>query len=228
MSIKSAVQKLEPGALIELFELDARAAGGDVVLFHGHTQVEQIHFQGKSYNAWPVRAEGFVKSGDRPVNPKLSVGNINGSISALCIYFDDLVGAKITRRRTLGQFLDAENFPEGNSSADPTQEFPPDVWFIERKTAESSDFVEFELASAMSLEGIMLPRRQIIANNCPWTYRDSECGYTGGPVADALDQPTADPAKDACSKSLKACKMRFGENNELPYGGFPAASLMRT
>jgi hypothetical protein len=35
--------------------------------------------------------------------------------------------------------------------------------------------------------GVMLPRRQVIANVCQWVYRGGECGYTGPPVADADD-----------------------------------------
>jgi len=30
--------------------------------------------------------------------------------------------------------------------------------------------------------------------------------------------------RDTCSKCLRACKMRFGEDNPLPFGGFPGAS----
>jgi hypothetical protein len=37
------------------------------------------------------------------------------------------------------------------------------------------------------LVGVVLPRRQIIANVCQWKYRGAECGYTGPPVADAND-----------------------------------------
>jgi len=32
-------------------------------------------------------------------------------------------------------------------------------------------------------------------------------------------------AMDACSKTLKGCRMRFGEKSVLPYGGFPSSRL---
>jgi phage-related protein len=33
---------------------------------------------------------------------------------------------------------------------------------------------------------------------------------------------------DQCGKRLDSCKLRFGEGAVLPYGGFPAAGLVRT
>lgn len=41
-----------------------------------------------------------------------------------------------------------------------------------------------------------------------------------------LDVPTDDPSKDICKGCLSSCKLRFGENEELPHGGFPAVSLI--
>ena len=36
------VQTLEPGALVELLELDATGIGGDLLRFHGYTQVGSV------------------------------------------------------------------------------------------------------------------------------------------------------------------------------------------
>src|SRR5450830_1024916 len=111
--ITSDIQTLEPGAKVQLFTLDAsNIAGGVVLHFHGYQQVGTITWQGVAYTAWPIQAEGFTKTseGQQPA-PKLSVGNVDGSISALCIQLDDLVGATLTRHVTLGKYLDAVNFP---------------------------------------------------------------------------------------------------------------------
>lgn len=35
MTIEADIQKLEPGALIELFELDMTSLSGDILRFHG-------------------------------------------------------------------------------------------------------------------------------------------------------------------------------------------------
>lgn len=228
MSINSDVQKLEPGDLLTYFELDATALGGGVVRFHGNNPGGTQVWQGNDYAAWPIKAEGFARTSEQQPSPKLTVANLDGSISALCLTYEDLVGAKLIRRRTFSKYLDAVNFPDGNPTADPTQEFPPEVWYIERKSAESREAVEFELSSALNFAGVKLPRRQIIANQCPWTYRGPGCNYVGPPVATVLDVPTSDPALDRCSHLLRGCRLREWPDGILNYGGFPAAGLVRT
>lgn len=228
MSIPEDIQKLVPGNIVTLFEVNGSEFGAGVLRFHAHKQATPIVFQGLSYSPWPVEATGFARTSDQPPKPRLRVGNVNGVISLICAAYQDMVGAVVTRRRTFKKYLDAVNFPEGNPTADPNEEFPPEVWYIERKSHEDNEYIEFELSSAMDFNGVLLPRRQIIANHCPWVYRSADCGYTGGPVAKSDDTPTSDPAQDSCGKRLSSCKLRFGQNSELPFGGFPAASLMRT
>lgn len=220
MTLSSDVQRLEPGSVVTLYILDAEAIGAETYRFHSH-DAAAISFQGQQYDPWPLEASGFEMSGSGNPSPKLRVGNVGGFITALCLQFDDLVGAKLTRKRTLAKYLD------GSPEADPDEEFPPEIWFIEQKTGENAEAIEFELASAMDFQGVQLPRRQIIANYCPWRYRSAECGYTGPPVADEFDIITTDAARDKCGKRLQSCKLRFGENSELPFGGFPAAALTR-
>ena len=160
--------------------------------------------------------------------PKLKVANVTGSITALILSYQDLVGAKVTRKRTLLKYLDAVNFVSGaNPTADPSAEFADDVYFIDRKSRETREVVEFELAAAIDLEGVSLPRRQIVQNVCPWLYRGSECGYTGTAYFNANDETVSSRAQDACGKRLVSCQKRFGANAALPFGGFPAAGLIR-
>jgi lambda family phage minor tail protein L len=227
--ITADIQTLEPGAKVQLFTLDAsNIAGGVVLHFHGYQQVGTITWQGVAYTAWPIQADGFAKTseGQQPA-PKLSVGNVDGSISALCIQLDDLVGATLTRHVTLGKYLDAVNFPGGNPSADASQEFPLEIWFIEQKTGETNEVVEFELMSALDFQGQMLPARQIIANLCSFTYKGPYCAYVPGAMFDANDASVTDPALDVCGKRLGSCKARFGATQVLNFGGFPAAGLIR-
>jgi len=160
--------------------------------------------------------------------PRLRVANVTGAITALVLTYQDLVGAKITRKRTLAKYLDAVNFEGGvNPTADPLAEFADDVYYVDRKSRETRDVVEFELAASFDLEGVTLPRRQIVQNVCPWRYRGSECGYTGMAYFDANDQAVGSSSLDVCGKRLSSCKARFGQNAELPFGGFPAAGLIR-
>ncbi|WP_273387026.1 phage minor tail protein L [Thermomonas hydrothermalis] len=108
-----------------------------------------------------------------------------------------------------------------NPTADPNQYLSRDVWVVDRKSSENRVFIEFELAAPIDVAGVMLPRRQVVANVCAWRYRSAECGYAGGPVADRDDNPTTNPALDACGKRLASCKLRFGQTGVLPFGGFP-------
>lgn len=229
MTVYADVQRLEPGAEVELFAIDASSITGstaDNIYFHGYTQVGPILWQGQEYSPWPIIAEGFILDPQKPPVPTLSVGNVDGSITALCLNYQDLVGALLTRHRTFAQYLD------GQPGADPTQEFPPDKWYLERKSSEDKDVVSWELASALDFGTQQLPGRQIIANMCTWLqrggYRGPYCGYNGPPVAMADGTPTTDPTKDACGGRLSDCELRFGVNNQLPYGGFPASGLLRT
>lgn len=226
--IAASVQSLAPNTMIELFELHLE---GEVLRFHAGTNelMQPVRWQGNDYMPMPVEAMGFELTGRGSLpRPKLRVANVDGIISQAMAEGDDLAGRKVIRRRTLARYLDASNFPGGNPDADPTAEFPQDIFYVDRVGDENAAYVEFELASAMDLAGVMLPRRQIIQNSCAWRYRSAECGYTGPAVADAFDEATSDPERDSCGKRLASCKLRFGETAVLPYGGFPAAGLVRT
>ena len=231
MTVNADLQKLEPGAEVRLYDLDLTIFGEEMLRFHGHNG-GVIVWQGNEYYPWPLQATGFERTSQQPPRPSLQVGNIDASITSLCSLYDDLLGAKVTQRRTFKKYLDAVNFEGGvNPDADPDEEFPPEVWYIDRKANETAEFVEFELASAMEFQNAQLPGRQIVANFCPWVaiggYRGPYCGYTGGPVAKVDDTPTSDPNLDRCGGRLTSCKLRFGESAPLPFGGFPAAGLIR-
>jgi len=220
MTISLDIQQLEPGALVELFEVDVTPLGGDFLRFHAHLQSGAITWQGNIYSPWPITAAGFGKTGDASQpTPTITVANVDGSIAALCLAYGDLVGAKVKRYRTLVQYLD------GQPSADPTAEMTVELWEIEQKTGEDNVQVEFTLASALDLSGRQLPSRQVIATLCPeqWEYRGPICGWTGVTFFDKNNVPVTDPALDQCGRRLSSCKCRFGANAPLPYGGFPSA-----
>ncbi|WP_443096809.1 phage minor tail protein L [Stenotrophomonas sp. PUT21] len=418
--ITADAQQLEPGGRVTVYELDASSFGADQLFFHQHLQTGVIWWQGQEYGAWPIEATGFERTSDQPPNPRLRVSNIDGRIGALCLMYDDMVGARIVRRQTLVKYLDAANFPpivnllnnsnnpaasnwsgvgtttsalpaevadgitfvgpalltsgganwhrrqaplrgqtpctpttvrvltvyfrygtsnaarvvfntnagagganvesivrltasggpvsstafngpidvlsyesvgggvmklvlqirysvtatscqfafgpdsgpagrnvallgmqaqdgsvatafqattnnpvyDRQPTADPNEHFLDEIWFIERKVSEDFETVEFELATAIDLNGEQLPGRQIIAGTCGWLirggYRGPYCTYNGSVYFDINDNPVSDPARDICAGLVRSCKKRFGENNPLPYGGFPAAGLLRT
>lgn len=249
MPITTDIQKLEPGRLIELYELDAQALGAEILYFHGYPQAGSITWQGNVYEPWSITAEGFSRTSQgQQAAPTLTVGNIGmdedgkpiqGIISSLCLQFQDLVGARLTRRRTLSKYLDAVNFPDGNPDADPTEELPPEIWTIEQKTNEEPQAVTFVMSSAIDFDGLQLPGRQIVASICPWLwkggYRGPYCNYTGNAYFDREDNPVADPSLDRCGGRVNSCKIRFAAEQGvsdpdaavLNYGGFSSSDRIR-
>lgn len=249
MPITTDIQKLEPGRLIELYELDAQTLGADSLYFHGYPQAGTITWQGKSYLPWSITSEGFKRTSEgQQASPSVTVGNIGedeegnpvqGIISSLCLEFQDLVGARIVRHRTLSKYLDAINFPEGNPTADPAEELPPEIWLIEQKTNENPEAVTFTLSSLIDFDTMQLPGRQIVASICPWLwkggYRGPYCNYTGSAYFDKDDNPVADPSLDRCGGRVSSCKLRFAaeqgvENIDaavINFGGFPSSDRIR-
>ena len=233
-SVYADLSVLAPSAIIELFELRLDNA------LHGSTNITRWHngcnaaltggiiWDGNTYGSVPIAAEGFEQSatGTLP-RPTLTIANTDGIMSALLIDVNavtphnDLTGAEVRRIRTLKRYLD------GETTADPNAQWPVEIWYIDRKSNENRDVVGFELASKFDLAGHFVPKRQLIANVCQWGYRSSECSYTGSNYWDADNNPTGSIATDRCGKSVKSCKLRFGENGELPFGSFPSAGKVR-
>ena len=213
----SDLQAIAPSAVIELFELELNTLQhgvADTYRFHAGSSLNgngEGVWAGNDYLRFPVEANGFEYSGNGQLpRPKMRVSNILGTITALLLSLPDgLEAAKVTRIRTLARYIDGANFPGGTNpygTPDSSAEFPREVYYVDRKVAETRDVVEFELASAFDLAGVRAPKRQCIANICQWVYKSTECSYTGGLTS--------------CSKTLDACKAHFGATAELPFGSF--------
>jgi hypothetical protein len=130
MSLNNDYQKLEPGNTVRLFEVDGTAFGvGGVLRFHNHniphTEAEitaaggdesklpakSIWWQGVEYSAWPCQIDGLEKSTTGSgATPKLTVANLDGSITALCLAYDDLLKATVTIRHA-GAVSGCAQFP---------------------------------------------------------------------------------------------------------------------
>jgi lambda family phage minor tail protein L len=68
---------------------------------------------GNTFDFWPfqiTRPGAFNRPGRRA---KLSVSNLDGHITALCLQFKDMVNAKVSIIDTYAVYLDAVNFPGG-------------------------------------------------------------------------------------------------------------------
>lgn len=190
---------LETSGLITLFELDISSALQNIGIFvnesekyfyfHNNTKliITDIKFQGKTYAICPIQATGFdiTSQGTLPT-PLLSMTVSDDGISSFNLlkqklkYIGDLVGCKITRRRTFAKFLSLNNFNINNipSSIDVNElaELPPDRWIINRKSNENKNILEYELTSVLDLENIKLPKR-LMVKKCVATYRGEGCLY---------------------------------------------------
>lgn len=249
--LTAQLQGIAPGAIIELFQLELNAAQHGVnqtYYFHAglNESLRDIIWNGQQYQPLPIEADGFEWNGQGSLpRPTLRASNVLGTLTALILTLPEgLEGAKVTRIRTLGRYLDAANFPgvdallledgftllleDGgeflqeviSQSADPYAEFPREVYYVDRKSAETRDVVEFELASAFDLAGVRAPKRQCVTR-CQWVYRSAECSYIGSNYFDANDNPVGNLSQDVCGKRVDSCKARFGEKSRLPYGGYP-------
>jgi phage-related protein len=65
----------------------------------------------------------------------------------------------------------------GNPTADPNAKFPDDVYVIDRMSEETPGQITYELAPAWDVEGVQIPRRQVVANVCPWVYKADPCNW---------------------------------------------------
>ena len=177
MSVNSAVfsnlQSINPSAIIELFKLQLSTAihgANTIYRFHAGSNLNangKIVWAGNEYLRFPVQASGFAFQKGQLPRPRISISNATGLISSILLSVNettagnDLTGATVTRIRTLAKFIDAVNFADGvNATADPTAEFPQEVYSIDRKATETREIVEFELAAPTDLAGVRIPGRQ--------------------------------------------------------------------
>lgn len=245
--LESDLQKLSVTGLVTLYELDATNLGAGIFRWHGHVSFEDwqiinpsqvevksdIIWNNQIYSPIPIQTDGLEMRGDgKASTPSLALANnidgLQGAISALCLQYEDFAGAKLKVINTLAKYLDAANFGDGNASAN-TSEYRQQIWYVEQKTSENASAVTFELSNPVDFEGAKIPTRDI-TSYCHWAvhgrYRLEECGYTGTARFTSQDEPTDDPALDVCSGRLSGCRARFGDNNELPFGGYPSSSLI--
>ena len=216
-------------SIIELFELDLRDLEAvDTASQERYYFTNQVLPDGKkikwrrndntssnstvTYEPLPIAATNFERTtkGQIPT-PELTVSNIFGAWSELVEDLDDLIGARIVRRRTLFKHL------VGQSDENLGSYFPSDIFYIERKIREDNVSITFQLASPLDLEGLQLPKRVITQNYCVWQYRGAECGYNGPPVADAFNKDlasTGNAADDAYNDARKVRRKALKELNE--------------
>lgn len=201
-AVYEALVNSAPSAIIELYELtlieEIHGSNQVFYFYPGQTSDDRpVVWRGISYVPLPVKAEGFEYTNTQLPRPVVTINNLDGTITALMNAArattpnNDLNGAKFIRRRTMAEFLDAATWPAGSAPSwnapSPDTEFPMESYVVDRKVAETREFVQFELTARLDLQGVRSPKRQCIPNICQWTYRSGECSYNGAPVADEND-----------------------------------------
>jgi len=142
-----------------------------------------------------MEGEGFDIFGDgKLARPKLRVLNKDYIITNFLQNYNDLVNAKIVRKRVSVKYLDDTNFDGSNpfGIADPKAELTNETWLVGRKTQESKVFVELELASPLDLESFDVNYRDVVSKFCYWKYRGEGCRYAGLPVEKVDESPFVD------------------------------------
>jgi lambda family phage minor tail protein L len=169
---------------------------GDILRFHNMEILrgKKIIFDQQTYYSMPIIVEGFemTSSGELP-RPKLTLPSMQGlrdkeeeftttypwqSLRRAVIELENLIGAKVTRIRTFAKYLDSTNdIPEVGGEPDPQAQFPRDVFYIDAKTLEDKNGLQFELSTFTDMENFKLPGRHVLASRCPWQYRGEGCCY---------------------------------------------------
>ena len=176
----SETQSINPGSVIEMFELTTDAAlhwsattyrfhdGSNPIAYGTNNAKGNIVWNGNTYIAVPLEADGFKYANGQLPRPTLTISNVTNLITAILLNVNvvtpgnDLTGAVVTRVRTLARFLDAVNFTGGTNpygTPDPTAEYAKEIYKIDRKSAENRAVVQFELAAAFDLANIRIPLR---------------------------------------------------------------------
>ena len=165
--------------------------------FHNGTNNNQnsnFIFDNIEYTKMPIEADGFEFNGKQLPRPRLTISNILGTFTTILLTLPQgLEGAKVTRIRTLERYIDNTNFTggqillengsnllleDGNAidmesginpfgTPDPTATFPNEIYYIDRKVTENRDIIQFELTASFDLDGVRLPKRQVLPADFP-------------------------------------------------------------
>ena len=201
----SAEETASGNAIVTLFEVylansDLGGAGTDKLYFHDGTKsptdsygnIQMYSPDAESswgsttasdyslvtYTPFPFEFSGYERrtKGALP-RPTIRFANVNRDFTVYNTNHNDLLGAKVIRRKTLAKYL-LEN---------PPVEFPKEIYYVERLVSENQIMVEFELTTNFDVRGVLLPSRRIVAARCPWKYKDSTVGGCDWPTDSTKD-----------------------------------------
>lgn len=232
--IKTDIRKSDVGVIVELYDLDATILGGTLWHFTRNTNNgNSVVFNNITYLPLDFKFIEDEKSSETLPRPKIKISNVSMTVQSEIIAYNNLLGATVTRTRTLKKYLD------GESEANPSITFLPDVYIFHKLIAHNKQFIEWELRSPLDNYRTLLPKKQILREVCQYRYRtystttsgfvydtQDPCPYTGTDYFDNTGSVSAS-ADDRCGKRLSDCELRFVPSAGIPFQGFPSVSKTR-
>ena len=223
-------KRMDAGAVVELFTVKPQK-GGVQRYTTGPSGDAAVRYGGQDYAPLPIALEGAgYESSGAASRPSLRVSLLGGGSADPAAWH----GATVERVRTLSRYLD------GASEADSDRHWPREAWVVDRLKKRGRDEIVWELSSPLDLELAMIPRRQVLRDVCQWEYRRRK-GAVGEPAGgqrmpvhrwgqwDANDNVVKAGTRRTtpCSRRLSGCKLRFPEEQPLPFGGFAGVARFR-
>lgn len=242
-AFENCLQSLYPGEILTLIEIDGTKFGAGKYHFHneniqytpdeilqavesGVLPPKEILFRGDRYGARPFGIGGISFTSDgKAGKPQLTLSNIDSQVSALIRSYNGMMQAKVTIWITSRDLIGVDGTVQDGA-------YRRLVYYIERPSFCNKTAARFDLTSPYDMDGIMIPPR-VSQSVCYWAqrawYRSGKgCSYNGRRMFDKDNNPVTDPSLDYCAGTVTACKLRFGEDQELDFGGCAVASLTRS
>lgn len=242
-TFENVLQSLYPGEIVTLLEIDGTKFGAQVYRMHsenipytaaeimaaqqgGELQEKTITFQGEVYGARPFGLTGFSLSSDgKAGKPQLTISNLDSRISAMIRAYNGMMQAKVTIWITSRELMN-------NAGQIADGAFRKLIYYVERPNYVDQSLARFDLTSPYDMDGLMIPSR-LTQSVCyfaqrGWYRSGKGCTYNGNRYYDKDNNPVSDPSLDYCAGTVTACKLRFGADQELDFGGAAVASLLRS
>lgn len=229
--------KLSSSPRVSLYEIDLTARGGGylrITPMNANKDTTPIKWNGHTFVPWPMKMSGFAqKSHGTQPTATMQLATVRPEIRSMLYQYDNFYGCTVRRIQTYARFLDDGTDPNPNMIN------PIDELVVDQKTAEDATSVTLKLRTDFDQQNLKLPRRLILRQcihsyrvwdsvNKKWNYTYAQCPYTGDRYFDAQGNQVSNPEQDDPSFQVETCcKRRFGENANLPFGGFPGVDRTR-
>lgn len=175
----------------------------------------------RSYTPFPINFSGWEqKSEGAYARPSLKIANVLDTFSDSLgnFTYDDMLGLRLIRRKTLAKYLDTSG---GSSPQAAPIEYPRQVYLFARVEELNAVSVTFTLTTPFDLEAVTLPGRKVYPYTCSWAYQGA-----------ATDTPFTGGAVGACTWKLSSDNngftAYFDSNNNILITGVTEASIPTT